>query len=217
VRFRHKKDWILPFVGSKSVLDLGCVDSSLENTRKETWLHRILCRQAGAVTGVDLLEDAVAVLRQEGFNVVCADIEQLKLERTFDVVVAGDIIEHISNVGTFLQRVREHLSANGLFLITTPNPVTLIRFARLLILGKVGGNIEHTCWFTRRNVRELARRHGFQVEDVVFIDDIYDSYASLSWLRRCFSFPFLVFNYLICAIRPQMSETYGYVLKKTAP
>jgi 2-polyprenyl-3-methyl-5-hydroxy-6-metoxy-1,4-benzoquinol methylase len=217
VRFRHKKDWVVPLVAGKAVLDLGCVDNSLENTRKTSWLHRILCQHASSVLGVDILEDAVATLRKEGFDVVCADIESMKLNRRFDIVVAGDVIEHLSNVGAFLQRIREHLSADGSCLVTTPNPITLIRFLKLLIVDKVGANIEHTCWFTRSNMRELARRHGFQVEKVVYIDDIYDSYALVSWIRRLLILPLLVLNYAVCALRPQMSETYGYVLKKFAP
>lgn len=210
MRFRKKKDWIIPFINGKKVLDLGCVQYDLSSTKNPNWLHGIINEHAGSVLGVDYLAKEVAALNQQGYNVVCVDVERMELGEQFDVIVAGDIIEHLSNCGQFMERVYGHLATDGLFLVTTPNPIHFLRFVQLLIKGQVGANREHTCWFTKRVLNQLAGRHGFEILEVAYVDDSYTWYSF-----RSFWLPFLLLNYVLCLIRPQFSETLCFVMKKS--
>ncbi len=68
---------------------------------------------------------------------VQADVETMDLGETYDVIVAGDIIEHLSNPGRFLGAVSRHLNKEGVFLVTTPNPVTFLRVLELLFKNRL--------------------------------------------------------------------------------
>ncbi len=209
MRYRNKKDWILSFVKDKKVLDLGCVEHHLERTTNENWLHRLIKNEAASVLGVDFLCEEVEKLNEQGYNCVCADVEKLELNDQFEVVVAGDIIEHLSNCGLFLEKVYKHLKDDGIFLVTTPNPVHYLRFVRLQFHRTAGANPEHTCWFTDKVLGQLAKRYQLEIVNQAYVDDAYQ-YYSFSWLWR----PFVILNYFLCLLFPQFSETLCFVLKK---
>lgn len=214
MRYKSKINWITKYTKNKKVLDLGCVDGSINNAEKENWLHGAIKKNAKSVIGIDCLEDAVHKLQEKGYNIICSDVEKFLLGETFEVIVACDIIEHLSNFGLFFEGIKHHIDENGVVLISTPNPITLPRFIRLIIFGWAGGGEGHTCWFTRKNMKELAGRYGFEVVKHEYIDDIYRWYFQAKWHLLLLALPILALNYLICLIAPQMSETYCYVLKR---
>jgi hypothetical protein len=78
-----------------------------------------------------------------------------------------------------------------------------MRFMQLLLTGQLGVNSEHTCWFTPQVLGELARRSGFQVVGLAYVDDTYQYYRD----RSKFWQGFLALNYWLCRLRPQLSET----------
>jgi 2-polyprenyl-3-methyl-5-hydroxy-6-metoxy-1,4-benzoquinol methylase len=222
--FAAKESWIGRFVENRRVLDLGCACHRFGRTDLPS-LHAFIAQKASETLGVDYLPEEVEKMRAEGFDVVCADAEALDLGRTFEVVVAGDIIEHLGNPGTFLQRVGEHLEPGGLLLVTTPNPVTLERFLRVLLRGDAGGNKEHTCWFTARVLRQLAARHGFAVHQEAYVNDtrryhrVYRPQpkhkGTLRWLGRTLEytarglmwFPFVALQTMLTLVRHTSAET----------
>lgn len=206
--YRNKNEWIIPKVVGKNVLDLGCVRHDLDETTKEGWLHGHIVNNAATVTGVDYLEEEVNELVKKGYNMVCANVETMDLGNKYELIVAGDLIEHLSNFGMFLERVYEHLKDNGEFVVTTPNPVNIFRFMNVLAGGKAGANQEHTCWFTEQVLEQLVVRYGFKVKEVAYVDDSYQYYKIWKW------WPFMLINYLICRIRPAYSETICMVLTK---
>lgn len=211
--YRNKSSWILPFVERKKVLDLGCVQHTAEKARNPDWLHGRIAQRAVSALGVDILQQDVDVLNARGYHVVCANVESMDLGDTFEVAVAGDLIEHLSNPGLFMEQVRRHLVPGGLFLITTPNPVTFMRFLQLLLTGRLAVNSEHTCWFTPQVLIELARRSGFRVAEVAYVDDTYQYYRERSKLWQ----GFLALNYWLCRMRPQLAETLCVALQSAGP
>jgi 2-polyprenyl-3-methyl-5-hydroxy-6-metoxy-1,4-benzoquinol methylase len=210
MRYKSKKDWIIPYVTGKKVLDLGCVQHSLDHTKKSDWLHGIIKTHAKSVLGVDYLKDEVSALVGQGYNMVCENVETMQLQDTFEIIVAGDIIEHLSNCGQFMERVCEHLTQDGLFLVSTPNPITFLRFMRWLLLGRVSPNKEHTCWFTADVLGVLAERYGLEVVNVSYID-LSRAYWSV---YPVFLWPLLALNYFLCWVGPHLCDAIGIVLRK---
>lgn len=193
--------WMIGFVTGKSVLDLGCVRHSIEETEKPGWLHGEIKKVARRVVGVDYLEQPVLQLRQKGYEVVCADVEVMQLDEKFDAIVAGDLIEHLNNFGKFIERVKEHLNPDGVFILTTPNPINPLRFISVLLRGESGANLEHTCWFTEQVIRQLFDRYNFEVIDVRYVDDSYQYYRGWKWII------FFPINYILVRLRPKFAET----------
>lgn len=162
LRVRALLDAIPP--GTK-ILDVGCVQHSAEKESNDDWLHGQLYEIGDEVVGLDYEEAEVARLQERGYDVICGNAESLDLDERFDVVVAGELIEHLSNVGGFLDGAREHLRPGGELIVTTPNPWAFHRFKQA-VFGEVFANEEHTCWFDERTLRQVFARHGFEVTEV---------------------------------------------------
>ena len=86
----------------------------------------------------------------------------------FDVVVAGDILEHLPEPGLALTLLRPLLKPEGLLFVSLPN-VANITVRLGLLFGRFPrsdrGILDrtHLRFFTRKTGRELLQQHGFQV------------------------------------------------------
>jgi SAM-dependent methyltransferase len=118
---------------------------------------------------MDYLEAEVEALESIGYNVVHGDAQDFDLGQEFDTVVAGELIEHLSDTGSFLDSVRRHLAPDATFMLTTPNPWIFQRFRQALLTKEVHSNEEHTCWFDEWTLQQVLRRHGFETDEVRYV------------------------------------------------
>ena len=112
-----------------SVLDVGF--ALRDHAEGNVWLHELLCQKARRVVGVDRIIPGVA--ETNNYNIVTADAESMKLNEKFDLIIAGELIEHLSNPGLFLEGARKHLKEGGRLILTSPNPWDWTRFARAVL------------------------------------------------------------------------------------
>ena len=108
---------IAPYIKDKIVLDIGCYAEIKEEVNKEkkldTWIHGFLSKHAKHVVGIDIAKKEIGILKRQGYDVYCQSAEDFKLNKKFDVIFAGAVIEHLSNPGLFLDKCREHLEKDG--------------------------------------------------------------------------------------------------------
>jgi len=117
------------FVGTENkVLDLGCYDGSL---------GKLLIENKNDVYGIDASEEALHIAKKNGLKVKSGDLEKIIDfdDGYFDVVVAGEIIEHIVNTDFFIDEIKRVLKPNGVLILSTPNVASLGR-RLLLLFGK---------------------------------------------------------------------------------
>ena len=168
---------IAPYIKYKTVLDIGCYAEIKEEVNKEkkldTWIHGFLSKHAKHVVGIDIAKKEIGILKRQGYDVYCQSAEDFKLNKKFDVIFAGAVIEHLSNPGLFLDKCREHLEKDGWLIIDTPN-VFCLNY-------KIGGMIrflnnnlevhpEHTCFYSPTTITNLMKRHGFIVKRIKFVN-----------------------------------------------
>lgn len=145
------------------ILDVACNDGYLSSIYAEY----------GKVWGVDINEQAVAEAKKKGIQAVVGDvfeIDTLFSQRSFDVVVAGDIIEHVFDTDLFLKKIYSVLDTRGVLLLTTPNLVSLGRRV-LSLLGKNpfceysakqnGLNVGHIRYYTFPDIETQLQEVGF--------------------------------------------------------
>jgi SAM-dependent methyltransferase len=146
----------------KRVLDVGVVDHSLESGRE--WLHGALCEVASYCLGVDIIAADVERLQARGFNVLRMDITTGELpDDTFDLVVAGEVVEHLGSPGGLFEAASKVLAPDGRLVLTTPNPYALWRVYQHL-RGRVHENVDHVTLFSPWSIGELAERAGLELE-----------------------------------------------------
>ena len=152
----------------KEVLHLGCADAPYTEERLAdgSWLHRQLTEVAARCLGIDADSEAVQWLRgtMKVGNVEVGDAEKLdQLEAGgFDLVVAGELIEHLNNPGRFLASARSVMKPHGRLVITTTNAFCFRRFLRVPF-GVESIHPDHTYYFSHRTLQCLAERFGYRL------------------------------------------------------
>jgi SAM-dependent methyltransferase len=147
----------------RDVLDVGVVEHRIESSASEAWLHRQLVQAAARCVGVDVLADEVDDLRAEGFDVRCHDLTTGPLDDRFDVIVLGEVVEHLDAPVAVLASAGEMLRPDGRIVVTTPNPYMLHRVWKHL-RGSFPDSADHALLLGPGQVLELAARAGLALE-----------------------------------------------------
>lgn len=202
---RMKEDIILPLIKGKRVLDCGGADHStfLEKERQGVWLHGILAKHAASILGVDILQKNVDIINASGkYTFICKNVEELEFTEEFDVVFAGELIEHLYNPGRFLSSARRALKKGGLLILTTPNAYNLSTFFKAFFLKREGSIPEHMAFYSPQMLRHLVANHDFTVSELHYINR-----PARLWIVR-------VLRDIIIALNPLLCETIVLVAKK---
>lgn len=147
----------------RRVLDLGCVNHNPENARSRHWVHKALVAVADTVVGLDLYAEGVESLRAQGFDVRHGDASAFSLESRFDVIVAGELIEHLGHPAGLIACARRHLAPDGVLLLTTPNPWHWRLLIKAALAADVRPNREHVAWYCLATLGSLLAREGFAI------------------------------------------------------
>lgn len=162
-----KVRYIRQYVEGATVLDLGCY-GNYGDVPPDHWLHGRIAAAAEDCLGLEIDESAVAELQADGYEVVQGDASDFDLDRTFDVVTAGEVIVVPSNPGGVFESASRHLRPGGLLVVTTANPFALVRFAHFLRHGRVRMSDVQVSWYDPRTLRQFAQRYGFRERDVYY-------------------------------------------------
>ncbi|PYS97858.1 MAG: hypothetical protein DMF63_18500 [Acidobacteria bacterium] len=164
----------------KRVLHLGCTNwpYTLEAIDAGTLLHKDLAEVSAELYGFDYDQEGIDVLMSKGYdNLYRADLENLEdvaLDMQFDVIIAGEIIEHLNNPGRFLHGIKRFMNRETRLVITTVNAYSGMRFLVYGLRG-AGGNLEpvhpdHVSYYSYSTLSLILKRHGFTVENFMFYD-----------------------------------------------
>ncbi|MHC4962291.1 MAG: class I SAM-dependent methyltransferase [Planctomycetota bacterium] len=171
----EKNELISSVCRNKKVLDLGCIDHSYQTALGlgDQWLHKQIKSVASELTGLDVLAEDAMKLKEYGFDIVAGNAENFCLNQKFDVIVAGDLIEHLSNIGMFLQCIKKHMDDNSMFIFTTPNPFNIEQSMSAVFANQISVNAQHTCWLSPHVCWELLTREGFDIKGFYWVETQY--------------------------------------------
>ena len=169
VMLLRRSTFLAELAEGKRVLDIGCVNHTLSTRQAEYWLHGILRERAAYLVGLDYEKDQVEVLRREGFNVVCADATDFNLGDQFDLIIAGEIIEHLTCPGKLLDCAKRHLAPRGKLVLTCPNANNILYFLENCLMGHEQDNTDHTCLFTPTTMSVLLGKCGYRPVSYHFV------------------------------------------------
>jgi 2-polyprenyl-3-methyl-5-hydroxy-6-metoxy-1,4-benzoquinol methylase len=168
-RLVDREAFILDRCRGKRVLDIGCIDHPFLEARLAdgSWLHAKIVAVAREVVGVDSAERDMAAVRgrPDVGRMIVGDAERLDalaLE-PFEVVVAGEIMEHLNNPGLFLASAHTVLAAQGELVISVPNAFCLRRLLRIPS-GYEKVHPDHVAYYSHATLSRLLRRAGYQIE-----------------------------------------------------
>jgi methionine biosynthesis protein MetW len=150
---------------SSRVLDVGCGSGAIT---------LMVSRATGArILGVEPDADRALAARAKGLSIINALLSPhiLSEHGPFDAVMFTDVLEHLEAPGQMLDLAKQGLRPGGEILASVPNVAHWTVRVRLLF-GKFDYtemgimDATHLRWFTRKSLRELFARHGFDVVEM---------------------------------------------------
>jgi 2-polyprenyl-3-methyl-5-hydroxy-6-metoxy-1,4-benzoquinol methylase len=165
------EEWLLSYVKGQTVLHLGCAGDLLQHG-KDACLHYRLSKVCTTLCGIEIDKTAMETVKvwvpedKDGrIRYFCGDVaelDKLGIRQKFRIIIAGSIIEHLSNPGLMLQHMRSFCQDDGKVIIVTPHVFGLMQFIRVALKADEAVNREHTCWFSIATLTELCSRHGLR-------------------------------------------------------
>jgi len=172
-----KDDHILQLCHSRKVLDLGFLNHSEEGYLMSSQLHTKLMSCASRVDGIDINLEEERGNDSGGLDCPLdfSEVIHHKLgKKKYDVIVAGDIIEHLSGFKGFFEHCRQLLDVKGKLLITTPNPFYIDQIVFSWLRGFPMLNPDHICWFDPFTLDKMLMDNGFKIDRFYWLKGDYE-------------------------------------------
>jgi len=164
--YQIEKERIIAIIppGDNRILDIGCAAGKLGQRLQELGKARELI-------GVEIHEPAVRKAKQFYDAVHLGDVEGLSLpyEDYFDFIVCADVIEHLRDPWTCLDKFLKYLKPEGSLVATIPNIRHWKIIRDLLFLGKweykEAGIMDntHLRFFTKRSFETVLEKAGYLI------------------------------------------------------
>jgi SAM-dependent methyltransferase len=170
-------------------------------------LHFELEKCAEEIYGFDFDQEGLDILSKYGTeNLFRADLENLQdvsLSTTFDVIVAGEMIEHLSNPGKFLRGIQRFMAPHTKLILTTVNAYCAMRFVIYSLRGKGGWNEpvhpDHVSYYSYNTLKLMIERHDLVLREFYFYDLGNEHRPFVRWYYRWL-------NDLSVKVFPQLSD-----------
>jgi SAM-dependent methyltransferase len=157
--------------GADDVAHVGCADSpyTQELLSAGMLLHTRLIR-ASHVTGIDVDEAGLALLARElpDQRFVRADvsIDVPDSERgRYDLVIAGEVLEHVPNADAFLRGCVELLAPVGRLCVTVPN-ACCPKIALRSLAGRESVHPDHRVYYGPRTLKRTLAGADLELESL---------------------------------------------------
>lgn len=184
----------------KDVLNIGCVQNQI--------IHEKLAEK-GNVFGIDINRSGIERMRKRGFRVAVMDAEHLIFDRKFDFIIAGELIEHLSNPGLFLAAARKHLKKDGVVVLTTPNISSFYLYFSVLLMDKTQ-DITHVNYFDLKNLSILVARCNLKIKKAVYLPPTI-KFLGKNLLEKVFFLTSVLVANLTFVISKRLSGSYIYL------
>lgn len=157
---------ILAEVKGKRVVHIGCADApfTAERLANGTLLHTQILMNAPETLGVDIDTDAMQLIAAHAPQAKLFSPESVPSYNEFlaDIIVAGEVIEHIVDFALFGSLLRKVSGPESVVIVTTPNAYSLKGTLRALV-GTEEQHPDHKCLFSPATLQVMMTGLGFQL------------------------------------------------------
>lgn len=205
---KYRKLWkLMEKIPIGKFLDIGCADGSVSFP---------LIKKGWECYGIELSELSAQRAIEKGVHVKMTDVSQgiSFNDSFFDVIFAGEIIEHQIDDKLFLSECYRVLKRGGALIITTPNLCSLTN--RILILL---GFMPRMVWadfhykiYNQRVLRDKVRCAGFEIKKLISSYICVSQFSSIhiGWIGKFLGF----FGERIGNIFPKLGEHIICIARK---
>lgn len=155
------------------VLEIGCGSGETLNYLQSNGI-------ANNVTGIDIVK--IRESHQSNLDrFIAGNIENINLDfskNSFDLILCGDVLEHLINPWEALKRLKPFLKDDGYLIASIPN----IRFYKVLYKVFISGDFKyenegildktHLRFFCYKNIIDLFNSSGYKIDKIVSDFDV---------------------------------------------
>jgi len=150
--FRRRLERVLPHVRKGRLLDIGCSCG---------FFMEVAAANGFEVEGLEFSRAAIAAadpaIRP---HIFCSSVDEFESTRSYDLITAFDLIEHVPQPKDFLRKVRRLLAPGGWLAIATPDAGHFLRY----VMGSSWPMLQpmqHLTIFSRQAMRLAMEETGF--------------------------------------------------------
>lgn len=116
--YRHFATYrfVVPKIREKNVLDIGCSDG---------YGSYVLAKYAKKCVAIDIDRITIKCAKEKytssNLRFISMNALDISWKKRFDVVIAFQVIEHIQEENSFLEKIKQSLKKNGVAIFSTPN------------------------------------------------------------------------------------------------
>jgi len=192
---------------NKKVLEVGCNTGNLG--------HSLILKKNCKVYGLDYSKKAIDIAKTRLTKAIVFDLETYKIpfeKETFDIIIFGDVLEHIRYPEIILTKFKKLLKKDGLVIASIPN-VANINIRWNLFWGnwnyKSWVVLDHTHmrFFTKKTIKQLFNNQNYKIIKINSTPG-----ANFIFLRH-FK-PLIKIKDIICKIYPRLLALQFIVIAK---
>lgn len=209
MRIVNRVSFLKDICKDKTVLDLGCVDHDhftfKDKMNRGEWLHEELSKATKKIIGVDMISEYSNEIRERGYDIRHGNIENfegVEINEKIDVIIAGEIIEHLFNQGLFLDSVKKFMDNETVLVITTPNSFSLRKFIHILFRNREINRIDHTLWHSQNTLEQMLKFKNFQIKEILCYAFMKQSGIG-TFIQKIFY-----------KLRPRLADELIFIIKK---
>jgi ubiquinone/menaquinone biosynthesis C-methylase UbiE len=168
--YRDRYTFLLKHYQAGNILDIGNIGGVMGQGISNSFHTQFKSAVSpnSVIYGMDLVAPSVEI--QDQFeNQIVADIEQgiPFVDRFFNTVYMGQVLEHLKQPFFALNEVRRVLKDEGTFIFDVPNPYSLTRMAKYVLQKQESlGDPTHVCFFTPASVTKMMELSGFAIQEM---------------------------------------------------
>jgi len=185
---------LLSYVKNKDILDCACGIG---------WGSYLIANVgANHVTSVDLSEEAISAAKNyfnhPNINFVNGDIDEIKINKKFDIICSFETIEHVQDPEKFLKILYDCAKKDCILFLSTPN-------GNIFKSSKIPENPYHVDEYSRNEIEQFIKLSGWKIMNYLGQHIIetknnkdlqeYKEFIKSFWIEK------------------KMSSNYGYVYK----
>lgn len=159
----NRLEYVSNLCKDKKVLDIGCYDETAIDKKRNTnfWLHGLITEKAQSVIGIDS-SDLIKKEIKTGDNSKIMKLNSNDIDKNFaqkhpiEIIIAGEFIEHIEDIQSFIKKLKLIYSGCDLVL-TTPNSTSLTNFL-LALINRESNHEDHIHIFSYKTLNTICNR-----------------------------------------------------------
>lgn len=168
------------------ILDIGCGSGLITKKIQESGYN---------VEGLDFSQEAVKKAINNGISAEICDLDEgiNKNNDKYDVVWAGDIIEHVFDPMGLLREISRVLKKDGILILCIPSDVGIVSRIKILlgysyqeITYKKSGYHKHHTFFNLRLISFMLKKNNFKLSKLYKILILNKKRYSVNYLPSIF-------------------------------